>query len=190
MAKNSKTPTVKLSPREHLNVYAARRFLGTSTKQKLDLSFLLDVYYKDPLVASNNPGLEIDDDFWVPWEPRIGDGPTSARFAVVDYDSTANKLHPPARWDGKTRTFLNPRGFKVSAGNKNTQQFRQVSTWAIVQSTLDYFESAAGLGRRIMWGFEGNRLLVVPTAGYDENAYYDRHSKSLQLKRRGKNPSP
>lgn len=100
---------------------------------------------------------------------------------MVDYDSTANKLHPAARWDAETRTFLSPRGTKVHAGNKNTPQFRQVSTWAIVQSTLEYFESAAGLGRRIMWGFEGNRLIVVPAAGYDENAYYDRRSKSLQF---------
>ncbi len=31
------------------------------------------------------------------------------------------------------------------------------------------------------WAFEGNRLIVVPHAGYAENAYYDRASKSLQF---------
>jgi hypothetical protein len=53
--------------------------------------------------------------------------------------------------------------------------------WAVVQNTLDFFESGAGLGRRISWAFEGNRLIIVPHAGYGENAYYDRASKSLQL---------
>jgi len=31
------------------------------------------------------------------------------------------------------------------------------------------------------WAFEGNRLIVVPHAGYGENAYYDRGSMSLQF---------
>ena len=31
------------------------------------------------------------------------------------------------------------------------------------------------------WGFDGNRLIIVPHAGYGENAYYDRMSKSLQF---------
>ena len=30
-------------------------------------------------------------------------------------------------------------------------------------------------------GFEGNRLIVVPHAGYGQNAFYDRRSKSLQF---------
>ena len=33
----------------------------------------------------------------------------------------------------------------------------------------------------IPWAFEGNRLIVVPHAGYGQNAYYDRQSKSLQF---------
>ena len=49
------------------------------------------------------------------------------------------------------------------------------------QRALDFFESGFGLGRRILWGFEGNRLIIVPHAGYGENAYYDRQSKSLQF---------
>ena len=60
-------------------------------------------------------------------------------------------------------------------------QFHQLSVWATVQNTLDFFESGVGLGRRISWAFEGNRLIVVPHAGYGENAYYDRASKSLQF---------
>ena len=56
-----------------------------------------------------------------------------------------------------------------------------MNVWAIVQRALDFFESGFALGRRIPWGFEGNRLIVVPHAGPGENAYYDRHSKSLQF---------
>ena len=35
--------------------------------------------------------------------------------------------------------------------------------------------------RKNLWAFEGNRLIVLPHAGYGENAYYDRASKSLQF---------
>jgi len=173
--------TIALSAAERRDVYASRRFLDGATQRKLGLKILFHVYYKDPLVALNNPGLEIDDDFYVPWEPRIGDGPTSARFAIVDYDSTANALVEPARWDGDAKAFFDPAGRKVDQATKDSAHFRQVSTWAILQSTLDFFESPNGLGRRISWAFEGNRLLVTPNAGYGANAYYDRESKSLQF---------
>lgn len=173
---------VDLSAEETRDAYASRRFLDGGTQRKLGLKVRFDTYYKDPLVAENNPGLEIDDDFYVPWEPRIGDGPTSARFAVVDYDSTANRLEQPAKWRRDEKAFFDPGGRKkIDRSLKDTAHFRQVSTWAILQNTLDFFESPAGLGRRISWAFEGTRLLVAPNAGYGANAYYDRQSKSLQF---------
>jgi len=178
---SEKSPALSLAERRDL--YASRRFLDSATQRTLGLKIPFHVYYKDPLVAKNNPGLEIDEDFYVPWEPRISHGPTSARFAIVDYDSTANSLAEPARWDGDENAFFVPApdGRKVDQSIKDTTHFRQVSTWAILQSTLDYFESPSGLGRRISWAFEGNRLLVTPSAGYGANAYYDRKSKSLQF---------
>ncbi len=36
----------------------------------------------------------------------------------------------------------------------------------------------------------GNRLIIVPHAGYGENAYYDRHSKSLQFYYFGDHQNP
>ncbi|MER8759680.1 serine protease [Mesorhizobium sp. M0976] len=179
--KGEKAVAVALSPAETRDVYASRRFLDGVTQKKLGLKVRFDTYYKDPLVAKNNPGLEIDDDFYVPWEPRIGDGPTSARFAIVDYDSTRNTLEEPAKWSVGEKVFLDPKGRRIDRALKETAHFRQVSTWAILQSTLDFFESPSGLGRRISWAFEGNRLLVTPNAGYGANAYYDRQSKSLQF---------
>jgi hypothetical protein len=53
--------------------------------------------------------------------------------------------------------------------------------WAVLQRALTFFEEGSGLGRRIPFGFEGNRLIVLPHAGYGKNAYYDRKSKSLQF---------
>ncbi|MBZ9801097.1 serine protease [Mesorhizobium sp. ES1-6] len=170
-----------LSADETQNVYSSRRFLDVATQKKLGLRIRFDTYYKDPLIAKNNPGVEIDGDFYVPWEPRIGAGPTSARFAVVDYDSTTNRLEKPAEWSRKEKAFLDPDGRKIDRTQKETAHFRQVSTWAILQNTLDFFESPSGLGRRVSWAFEGSRLLVTPNAGYGANAYYDRESKSLQF---------
>ncbi|MBY3158996.1 serine protease [Rhizobium laguerreae] len=170
-----------LSPDDLRDLYASRRFLDETTRRNLGLERCFQVYYKDPLVAAENPGLEIDRKFFVPWEPNIGDGPTSARFVVVDYDSTTNKLEEPARWDSDAKIFRDPKERPVDATVKQSAQFRQVSTWAIVQNTLNYFEGPSGLGRRISWAFEGNRLLIVPNAGYGANAYYDRQSHSLQF---------
>ena len=46
---------------------------------------------------------------------------------------------------------------------------------------LEFYEHPQALGRAVPWGFDGNRLIVVPHAGYGENAFYDQHSKSLQF---------
>ena len=180
-ASRGKAPGVTLTPADRTALYAARRFIGTSVENKLKLRIPFDVYFQDPLVAAANPKLAFDEDFSVPWEPGFGDGPTSARFAVVDYDGHTETLAAPARWDKTRDTFLAPDGTPLDRFNTGHPQFHQVNVWAIVQRALDFFESGFGLGRRVPWGFEGNRLIVVPHAGPGENAYYDRHSKSLQF---------
>jgi hypothetical protein len=170
-----------LTAEERLGAYAARRFLGTSLEGKLKLRIPFDVYFQDPQVAKDNPTLAFDADCPVSWEPGLADGPTSARFAVVDYDGHTGTLTPPARWDRKTDRFLAPDGTPLTRSHTKPLQFHQVNVWAILQRALDFFESGQGLGRRLPWGFDGNRLIVVPHAGIGENAYYDRHSKSLQF---------
>ena len=176
-----KAPGVTLTPADRTALYAARRFIGTSVENKLKLRIPFDVYFQDPLVAADNPKLGFDEDFSVPWEPGFGDGPTSARFAVVDYDGHTERLAAPARWDKARDTFLAPDGTPLDRFNTGHPQFDQVNVWAIAQRALDFFESGFGLGRRVPWGFEGSRLILVPHAGPGENAYYDRHSKSLQF---------
>jgi len=176
-------PVRKLSRAALMDLYAARRYLGLKTHVETGLRMPVEVYFKDPRVAELSKGVGIDDDFTTPWEPGLRDGPTSARFAVVDYDSTSNTLTPPAVWDEDDNCYHAPDSARTLLDGKAIAlpQYRQLSVWATVQNTLDFFESGAGLGRRISWAFEGNRLIIVPHAGYGENAYYDRASKSLQF---------
>ncbi len=173
------SPAVKPLPIEQRRrLYSVRNLLGLEAQKDLGLRLRVPVYFKDPLVAQNFPGVGIDNDFYTPWEPGLADGPTSARFAVVDYDASLDALQPPAKWNTRQCAYVAPNGKELA---KSSSHFRQVSAWAVLQATLDHFESGAGLGRRILWGFEGSRLIVVPQAGYGENAYYDRKSKSLQF---------
>lgn len=169
------------SPEERLGLYATRRFMRGQLQQKLGLRIPFDVYFQDRLFGAQYPDLEFDEDCYIPWEPNIGNGPTSARFAVVDYDAHTETLTPPARWDKATNTFLAPDKKVLDKSNADAPQFHQVNVWAIAQRALDFFESGFALGRRISWGFDGNRLILVPHAGPGQNAYYDRESHSLQF---------
>jgi hypothetical protein len=164
-----------------IQLYAARGYLGIDVLKETGLRMPVEVYFKDPRVAEEFKDVGIDPDFTTPWEPGLRDGPTSARFAVVDYDSTSNTLTPPAVWDRKESCYRAPDGTLLDGKAIKLLQFHQLSVWAIVQNTLNFFESGFGLGRRVSWAFEGNRLIVVPHAGYGQNAYYDRESKSLQF---------
>ena len=114
------------------------------------------------------------------WEPGLDDGPTSSRFAVVDYNGDTGRVQPPARWSAERRTFVKGRA-ALGSRHVDTPQGRQVNLWALLQYALEFYEGPPGLGRPIPWGFEGNRLTVVPHAGLGENAFYDRKSKSLQF---------
>jgi hypothetical protein len=163
------------------DLYAAGRFIGGEVQARLGLRIPFTVYFQDPLFATSNPDLAFDTNFLVPWEPRLRDGPTSARFAVVDYNADTETLTPPARWHQDLSTFVGPRDEPLDRHHTDLSQFHQVNAWAIVQRGLEFFESGFGLGRRIPWAFDGNRLIIVPHAGYGENAYYDRQSKSLQF---------
>lgn len=161
-------------PREAVkNLYPVARHLSIDSREKVGLRFPVRVYVQDPEVAKRNPDLGVKN-LWIDWEPGLMDGPTSARVAVVDYNADTGLLAPPARWDEGTQRFLD-------AEDPESFQFHQVHVWGVVQNTLAFYEDPHVMGRPIPWGFEGNRLIVVPHAGYARNAYYDRESKSLQL---------
>jgi hypothetical protein len=175
------TAARKLTRATMIELYSTRRFLGLDVLKETGLRMPVEVYFKDPRVAERFKDIGIDTEFTTPWEPGLRDGPSSARFAVVDYDSTNNTLTRPATWDRKANCYRAPDGTVLDGTAIKLPQFHQLSVWAIVQNTLSFFESGFALGRRISWAFEGNRLIIVPHAGYGRNAYYDRASKSLQL---------
>jgi len=171
---------VRLSPRDRVSLYAAEPYLPASVQEACRLKIPFVTYFKDPAVAASNPLLDFDEDFEVNWEPGLTDGPTSARFAVVDFNADTGHLAPAAEWDEPNQQFTSG-GKPLSRESTHTLQFHQVSVWALLQRALEFFENPNGLGRRIPWAFEGNRLTVVPHAGYGQNAFYDRQSKSLQF---------
>jgi hypothetical protein len=177
--------TTTLTKAALLNLYAARRFIDGSVQESMGLRIPFDVYFQDPSFAKNSCGLPEFDNSFVAWEPGLSDGPTSARFAVVDYNGDTGALVPPAKWRDETRQFVDAEGLAIDKdalrGGKHALQAHQMHVWAVLQRALDFFESGFGLGRRISWGFDGNRLIVVPHAGYGQNAFYDRQSKSLQF---------
>lgn len=149
-------------------------------KEKLALIIPATIYIQDPLVAKQEPGFGLQD-IKLDWEPNLDNGPTSARVAVVDYNTDTNELTEPARWDEERWCFTEPDGEPVGQESIESPRFHQVSVWAVVTRILDFFEDSSVLGRPVPWAFEGNRLIIVPCAGYGENAFYDRRSKSLQF---------
>jgi len=151
---------------ERRALYAARDFLTSDVEISAGVRIHFDTFFEDPSVADANAVLGINPEFHVQWEPGLSDGPTSARFAIVDFNADTGALQPPVAWD---------------ASQADTPEFRQVHVWALLQHALEFYENGFGLGRSLPWGFEGNRLIVMPAAGLAQNAFYDRASKSLQF---------
>ena len=172
---------VNISPDERVSLYAQARYLPREFKEKAALVLPFTAYFQDPFVARTDPKMAIDDRVMAPWEPGFADGPTSSRFAVVDYNGDTGTLEPPAAWSEKDQAYVGRNGKVLDKTQTKALQFHQVSLWALVQCALSFFEDGNALGRPIPWAFDGNRLIVVPHAGYGENAFYDRESKSLQF---------
>lgn len=160
-------------------LYAVGDMLDKGVEIELGLFLPIKTYLQDPLVAKQDPQFGFST-FNVKWEPGLRDGPTSARFAVVDYNGDTGTFVPPAQWDREKSEFTYG-GAKLDEKRVDEFQFHQLSVWAHLQNALLFFEEGSGMGRRIPWAFEGNRLIVVPHAGYGQNAFYDRQSKSLQF---------
>jgi hypothetical protein len=158
---------------------AGRRW-PKETREKFKLSLTPTVYIQDPWMAKRNPRFD-KSEVEVPWERGLADGPTSARIAVVDYDGDTDRLNPPARWNRETWSFTGEDGKSLPQKPKESLQFHQVNVWAVIMKVIELFEEPSALGRPVPWAFPGNRLIVVPHAGYGENAFYDRRSKSLQF---------
>lgn len=173
--------TAHISPSTRVTLYARSALLPSEFKEEAGLLLPFTTYFQDPFVGKHDPETNLNEETKVPWEPGFADGPTSARFAVVDFNADTGALEPPAAWDEPSQAFLGVNGQKIDKAALDTFQFHQVSVWALLQCALAFYEDPSALGRPIPWAFEGNRLIVVPHAGFGENAFYDRDSKSLQF---------
>jgi hypothetical protein len=174
---------------EHENLYEVAHLLSENVKFDLGMVIKATIFLQDPLVAKKNSKLGLAF-IGLDWEPDFASGPTSERIAVVDYNADSNELVKPARWSKEEWGFVGLKNQPLDPYEFDTPQFRQVNVWAIVHEVLTMFQHSKVMGRPIPWAFEGNRLIVVPNAGYAQNAFYDRSSKSLQFYRCGSTEKP
>ena len=194
--------------------------INKDTRQDVGLMMKIPVFIKDPLVALENPTLGVQE-ITVRLEKNMGNGPTSSRAVVVDFNGDTQTLAAPVVWDEDEGWFHTPLaeddwlpdpptvpkniddGIKVKDPEKYKQKYRQfiektlnnpyfhqLNAWAVVQRVLEFYEESSALGRPVPWGFDGNRLIIVPHAGFGENAFYDHRSKSLQFYYFGDHQSP
>ncbi len=149
----------------------------------------LYIYVQDPMVAKKEQDFGIQP-LRLLKEPGLSDGPASARLVVCDFDVDKGVVHQPAVWNEKNGRFESSDQEPLDKDRSGDLQFHQVNAWAVVQYLLNLLESPEVFGRLLPWGFAGNRLIIVPHAGFTPNAYYDRASKSLQFYYLGDPKSP
>jgi hypothetical protein len=98
--------------------------------------------FQDSFVAKQDPDQAFVEEAFVNWEPGLTDGPTSFRFAVVDYNSDTGKLAAPAEWDEPLQKFV-CNGKVLDKTSASLFQFRQVSLWELLQRALAFFSKTA-----------------------------------------------
>lgn len=110
------------------------------------------------------------------------DGPVSSRIAVLDFDEEG-RLREPAKFippesPGKPGKYAGTDNIGVPS---ESREFMQVNVFGVAYRTLEMFEEADTLGRKIRWAFNSPQLLLIPRAGEWENAFYQRDSHSIQF---------
>jgi hypothetical protein len=194
--------------------------INKETRQDVGLMLKVPVFIKDPLVALENPTLGIQEisvrfeknmgagptsarvavvdfnaDTQKLTEPVIWDEKEAwFRTPLSEKDWLPDPPKVPEDIDDITKV-KNPDKYKEEyrqfiESTINNPYFHQLNAWAVVQRVLEFYEESPALGRPVPWGFDGNRLMIVPHAGFGENAFYDQHSKSLQFYYFGDQQSP
>jgi len=201
-------------------IYPSYKYLTKKTRQDLCLMVSVPVFIKDPAVALEDPTLGVQEidvrldmnleagptsarvcvvDFNadtktlrapVEWDPKEGRFKTPGEEGtwlpdppkVAKYIDNPKRVKDPERYQRKYLTFIEK--------TVRNPYFHQLNAWAVVLRVLEFYEGPQALGRPVPWGFDGNRLIIVPHAGYGENAYYDRHTKSLQFYYFGDHQNP
>jgi hypothetical protein len=83
-------------------------------------------------------------------------------------------MAPPVPWDEAKRTYR-------AARDPFSPDAIAVSVFGTVLQTLGVYQRPDVLGHAVRWHFDSPQLLIVPRAGTWANAFYDRHSRSIQL---------
>jgi len=139
----------------------------------------LRVVVQGSAVAST--GFDLTEGIQLANEDFYLDGPVSRRVAVLAFDPDTGAVVPgvpftPGKVVGKYPAFTE-RPKSAAAFSK----FVRVNAYGLVLRTMNLYENPDVLGRKVTWGFDGPQLLVLPLAGQDENAFYERESRSLQF---------
>lgn len=155
-------------------IYGISLKLSKELREDLGMRIPVNIFVQDPFITEQYKkkkkfGIE---PIKLDWEPSWGNGPTSSRVAVVDYNMDTDILASPVEWDWNNKKF-------VGIADPNSFGFHNVNVWAIIQNIISFFEDPFVMGRPIPWGFNGNRLIVVPHAGEMKNAFYSRRGKCL-----------
>jgi hypothetical protein len=131
---------------------------------------------KDPLVARTESLWPIAVDLEC---ASVASGPTGPHAVVVDYNADLDVRFAPAKL-AKSRVF---QGLARRSPEALLADFRfhQVNVWAIVERTLQQIEDPYLLGRAIPWASQLGRLILLPHAGYQPNAFYDRGTGALHF---------
>ncbi len=211
---------IKLNKSVTDDLYPVYYQIAKETRQDVGLMMKLPVFIKDPLVALENPTLGVQEIYVRleknisagPTSARIAvvdfNADTQTLLDPVVWDEVEGWFHTPISetdWlpgapkvpedIDDPKQIKNPEKYKqqyqqfIDKTVKNPY-FHQLNAWAVVQRVLEFYEEPWALGRPVPWGFDGNRLIIVPHAGYGDNAYYDQHSKSLQFYYYGDQQSP
>ena len=149
-ARAAKRPSIKdvhISPDTRVSLYGLSRSLPKDFKEESGLLLPFTTYFQDPFVAKTDPHKAFDEKVLVPWEPGLADGPTSSRFAIVDYNADTGTLEPPAVWEEKTQTFVSRDGKPLDPTAATTFPFHQVSVWALLQCALAFFGTVRSAAR-------------------------------------------
>jgi hypothetical protein len=151
---------------------AANKRSGTPPAGKVRVKILP----KDPLVARKNGLWPIQIDL-----PCLnpGDGPTGPHAVVVDYNADLDARFAPAQLQ-KNRSF---KGISRLSNDRILEDFtfHQVNVWAIVEQTLSMIENEYLMARTIPWASQFGRLILLPHAGYEQNAFYDRGTGAIHF---------
>ena len=131
---------------------------------------------KDPLVARRDGLWAVDCKLKA---GGVDSGPTGPRAVVVDYNADLDVRFAPVR----LQKNLEFEGLARLSGEKllNDVRFHQVNVWTIVERTLAMIEDESVLARTIPWASQLGRLILIPHAGYMDNAFYSRDTGALHF---------